>query len=434
MGRRDFLKCSALGSVGAVFSSRNEKIHVEEKGIQDTLKIKEYRTLGRTGFKVSDISAGEHQGDEGMLNTLLDAGVNYIDTGESYGSGRDERVIGRVIKKRDRKSVFITTKLYLREDRKKSSIIERTRKCLERLQTDYIDCLMIHSAPNVATIKEKGFHDAMSQLRAEGRVRYIGLSNHGIYWGNREPEESMEKILLAAAEDGRFDVMLLVYNFLSRKQGEKILRACAEKNIGAALMKTNPVVNYQFFQDEAENLKREGKEISSYLKNLLSSYGQLMEEAQGFIKKHNLKNNGEIRDAAVRFVLGNPHVNTACLTYNTYEDIESFLKLSGSRFSQQDRNILAAYSQDCGILYCRHACGLCESCCPHHVPVNTIMRYNHYFIAQGREKHAMSKYKSLPTPKADKCRDCEGHCEAACPYNVPIHGLLISAHHRLTLA
>jgi predicted aldo/keto reductase-like oxidoreductase len=96
--------------------------------------------------------------------------------------------------------------------------------------------------------------------------------------------------------------------------------------------------------------------------------------------------------------------------------------------------ILAAYKEHCGRLYCRHACGLCEPSCPSHVPVNTIMRYNHYFEAQGSEKFAMEKYARLNAPKADRCRDCTGFCQTACPYGVPIQGLLNIAHARLTLA
>ncbi len=437
MHRREFLKVSTLGAVGAGIPMH--KVISSSSGgrtqtTTDELKVKEYRMLGRTGFKVSDISAGEHQGNETILSTLLDAGVNYIDTGESYGRGRDERVIGQVVKKRDRKSVFITTKLYLSKDRTKKSIIERTRKCLERLQTDYIDCMMIHSAQNVGTIKEKGFHDAMSELKTEGRVRFVGISNHGTHWGILQPEEAMEKILLAAAEDGRFDVMLLVYNFLAKENGEKVLKVCAEKNIGATLMKTNPVADYLYFKSEVEQLEKEGKDIPGYLKKVLPRYEQLVEEAQEFIKKHNLKNTHEIRDAAIRYALNNPHVHTVCATCNTFEEAEAFLKLSGGRFTPQDKKILAAYAQGCGIFYCRHACGLCESSCPHHVPVNSIMRYNHYFVAQHREKYAMQKYSGLPTAKADRCLDCEGQCEAACPFNVPIHALLCNAHHRLTFA
>ncbi|MGB6341077.1 MAG: aldo/keto reductase [Candidatus Aminicenantaceae bacterium] len=437
MHRREFLKVSTLGAVGAGIPAHkviSSSTVGRTQTTTDELKIKEYRKLGRTGFKVSDISAGEHQGNEAILSTLLDAGVNYIDTGESYGRGRDERVIGQVVKKRDRKSVFVTTKLYLNKDRTKNSIIERTRKCLERLQTDYIDCMMIHSAQSVATIKGKGFHDAMSELKIEGRVRFVGISNHGTHWGILPPEESMEKILLAAAEDGRFDVMLLVYNYLAKENGEKVLKVCAEKNIGTTLMKTNPVADYLFFKSEVEQLEKEGKDIPGYLKRVLLRYEKLVEEAQGFIKKHNLKDTHEIKDAAIRYALNNPHVHTVCATCNNFEEAEAFLKLSGGRFTPQDKKTLTAYAQGCGIFYCRHACGLCEPSCPHHVPVNSIMRYNHYFVAQHREKHAMQKYSGLPTAKADLCLNCEGQCEAACPFNVPIHALLINAHKRLTFA
>ncbi len=77
--------------------------------------------------------------------------------------------------------------------------------------------------------------------------------------------------------------------------------------------------------------------------------------------------------------------------------------------------------------------GECESHCPHRVPVNTIMRYNHYFRAQGREKDALEKYANLPGPKADMCEDCSGYCEKICPYGIPIQVLLTLAHQTLTI-
>jgi Fe-S-cluster-containing dehydrogenase component len=62
------------------------------------------------------------------------------------------------------------------------------------------------------------------------------------------------------------------------------------------------------------------------------------------------------------------------------------------------------------------------------------MRYNHYFEAQGREKYAMTQYAAIPGAKADSCLTCSGFCETACPYDVPIQGKLILAHHQLSLA
>ena len=55
------------------------------------------------------------------------------------------------------------------------------------------------------------------------------------------------------------------------------------------------------------------------------------------------------------------------------------------------------------------------------------------FEAQGKEKFAMKNYARLQGPKADLCATCKGYCEAACPYDVPVHGLLNLAHHTLTL-
>jgi RNase P/RNase MRP subunit p30 len=62
----------------------------------------------------------------------------------------------------------------------------------------------------------------------------------------------MDKVLQAAAEDGRFDVMLFVYNFLQQEQGQRVLKACKENNVGATLMKTNPVLNYFEMKENAE--------------------------------------------------------------------------------------------------------------------------------------------------------------------------------------
>ena len=74
-----------------------------------------------------------------------------------------------------------------------------------------------------------------------------------------------------------------------------------------------------------------------------------------------------------------------------------------------------------------------ESYGQHGIPVNTIMRYDHYFVAQGREKHAMAKYAALKSKKADRCQDCAGYCESTCPYGVPVRALLATAHSTLTM-
>lgn len=426
--RRHFLKTSAASIAGAGLLTSATQGFSEEKE-PAVPKIKEYRLLGRTGFKASDIGVGKPY-NAAVLRVLLDAGVNYIDTAESYGRGQSEKVIGEVIKDRDRKALFITSKLSMRGNPSKEQILIRARKCLQNLGTDYLDCMMIHGCPTVAAVKYAPFHEAMDQLKKDGKLRFVGMSNHG---GNyNDVPESMEKVHLAAVKDGRYDVLLLVYNFLKRDMGEKILTACREKNIGTVLMKVNPVGSYHAYKSRLEAAEKEGKPTER-LRGVVDRLKKRVDLAQDFIKKHNLTDNETIRSAAYRFVLDNKNAHSALFNFSNFDEVDSLLRVSGTRFSSEDQKTLAALSHGCGDLYCRHACGDCESKCPAGVPVNTIMRYSHYFDAHGREKYAMEKYAALPTAKADRCFRCSGNCEQACPHGVPIHGLLVMAHHNLTL-
>jgi predicted aldo/keto reductase-like oxidoreductase len=426
--RRGFLKKSAAGMVGVGVSSRAGWLSTGREG--EPPKVKDYRVLGRTGFKVSDIGGGNIP-DPGLISAALDRGVNYIDTAESY-PGSHKR-IGEAIKGRDRKSIFIASKMEVKDDVSTKGLLTRARKCLEELQTEYIDCMMMHCPEQLELLKTEGFHEAMQELKTEGRIRFVGISHHGSFWF-KAPEETMENILLAAAEDGRFDVFLLAYNFLQMDSAERVLEVCKEKKIGTALMKTKPVTTYNTIKSRVEEMEKEGKEVSPFFREGLDYYKDKADRAGEFIRKYELENPEEIKEAAVRFVLENPNVNTVCCSIRNFDELERFVGLSGTRLSDWEKTKLAAYKEGCGELYCRHACGLCEPQCPYQVPVNAIMRYNHYFEAQGREKYAMSRYAAIPGAKADQCRNCRGYCETACPYNVAIQGMLVMAHHQLSLA
>ncbi len=427
--RRHFLKKSTLGMIGAGVAAKTVFPEAKQEETQPAPKIKGYRTLGKTGFKVSDISLGASM-DEGIIGTALDAGMNYIDTAEQYPG--HHRIVAAAMKGRIRKEVFISTKLQVLEDKTKEGFLKRARKCLEELEMDYVDCIMMHCPEKAETVKTEGFHAAMQELKVEGRVKYVGASNHGSFW-YKDSEETMDKVLLAAADDGRFDLFLFAYNFLKMDQGERVLKVCNEKKIGTVLMKSTPSAIFYSMKANIEAMEKEGKEVNEFRANGLKRYQEKMDKAESFIQKYNLKNPQEIQAAAVRFVLDNPNVNSVCLPPKTYDELDRFISLSGSSLSDLDKAKLAAYTEGCGELYCRHACGVCEPQCPHGVPVNTIMHYFRYFAAQGREKEAMLNYAAIPGVKADVCENCQGLCESACPHNVPVHGMLLLAYNQLTL-
>jgi predicted aldo/keto reductase-like oxidoreductase len=436
MARRSFIGASAAVLASLGLGRAKEAFSQASPAPADRVapKIREYRTLGRTGFKVSDIGLGGGEvTDAALFGAVLDRGINYIDAAENYVNGQVERTVGQAIKNRDRKSVFITTKIYLRDAKvTKPEVLDRTRKCLARLDTDAIDCLQIHCPPTTAVLKAPGFHEAMAELKAEGRVRFCGLSQHGAQWN--EAPETMEQVLMAAAEDGRFDLALFVYNFIQRDQGERVLKAFKEKNIAATIMKANPVGTYTWIKQEVEKVKNSGEKMPDYLPALLDRVKKVADQADAFRQTYDLANDAELLVAAHRFVLSHPDVHCVLCMVQNYDDLDTFVALSGTRLAPPEAGKLAAYAQTYGQFYCRHACGRCEAECPHGVPVNAVMRLRHYFSAQGREKHAMTEYAALGAKRAALCSGCDGYCQKACPHGLPIRAMLALTHDSLTLA
>jgi predicted aldo/keto reductase-like oxidoreductase len=430
--RRQFLKNSAYGIMGAaaapVMGVQLNGRPEGNEGAAVTPRIREYRPLGRTGFKVSDISAG-FVNNEAVLNALLDAGVNYIDSAESYNN---ETLIGNVLKNRDRSKYFVTTKLEIKKDLSQKGFYDRACKCLERLQMDYVDCLMIHSCETVEAVRTTGFHAAMEQLKKEGRLRHVGLSNHG---SNHAlvSKDSMQDICLAAITDGRFDVLLLAYNFAQEDNGARVLEACHAHDVGATLMKINPYGNYHRLKEYLGKAEKEGKKVHPSYREMYEKFKAKTEKASDFFNRYQLKGAAAIRAAAIRFCLNNPNVSTVCRSFRNFEDVQALVSLSGTRLKLPDRRAIRAFKQDLASFYCHHGCNQCESSCPQQVPVNTVLRYFHYYTAEERQKYAMKCYAQLKGRSAAVCADCVGHCEHACPHGVSTRSMLALAHNKLSL-
>ena len=400
---------------------------------QESTIIKEYRKFGRTGFQVSDFSSG-NPSNEAVLRALLKSGVNLIDTGEVYMNGNSERLIGNVIQDFDRSKLFINTKLYTETKfPSKEEVIKRTNECLERLKTDYVDCMQIHSAENSAILKDEAFHSGMEQLKKEGKVRYVGVSCHGNNWAFNT-DENLETILMAAVEDGRFDVILLAYNFVNADIAEKILDACERKNIATIIMKSNPVHLYGLFESKLEKIAEEGKEVDKYTRAFYDKYQVMNNEAQNFFAEYGITSEKELKNAASRYVLSNPKAHTTIWDFQNFDDVENILQLSGQKLSNKDELVLNGYHKHLGHTACRLGCNDCEAVCPHHLPINKILRYNYYFSVKKQEKRAMTKFAQLNLQKpSDLCIDCEGYCEEACKYGVWTRQLLAAASHNLEL-
>ena len=441
ISRRSFIQTGSSILAGSLLaSSAKARTESEEKDI-----IKSYRKLGRTGFEVSDISMGGTRNREmNVFRYAYDKGVNYFDTAETYINGNSQILLGEALKHMDRKKIFITTKLHLDDDESADSVLNRFNKCQEKLQTEYIDALYMHNPSAVELLNHQGFHQTTTQLRAEGRLRFIGLSCHG---PRRGDGDSMEKVLCTAAEDGRFDLMLLIYNFMQEGAGNKILSACKKKNVGTSAMKTKPgVIQVEKYNPDSptpsqkeyiQRMEKRGlstQEAVQRLKNWLQDQAESQIQTKPFADKYGLNTDEQLHIASVRWVLSNKDMHTACISFSDFDQVDKYIAFSGTYLSARDREFIEDFGSVFKNGYCRHGCTSCTEICRHKLPVSTIMRYAYYFDGQHREKEAMKKYELLGSKNSLLCAGCDAPCMHACPFQLNIPSQLYQAHSLLTSA
>ena len=413
-------------------------------GDEEQPKIKRYRTLGRTGFKISDIAMGNGAADSNLVRYAYDQGINYFDTGETYGNGNHERVIGGAMKHMDRSKIFVTTKIQLKETDTEQSIVDRLGKCLERLETGYVDALFMYAVYHADTLKSEIYHAAVKRLKAANKVRFLGLSCHG---PRKDSQDSMEKVLSTAVEDGRFDLCLMSYNFMNTEEAERVLALTKKHNVGTTAMKTAPgAVEIQPFDPEnptgetleyIERKEKEGQTRAESIEKIQQWRAQQKKTFEGtkpFREKYGPTSIAEMRDTAIKWVLQNDDMHAVCVRMSEFEHVDRFVALSGSNLELAEKRSLDEFRLAHNRLYCRHGCSECLNRCSEGLPVSTIMRYSYYFTGQGREKEAMGKYARLGTANGARCLGCDAPCDGACPLGIDIRANLLSAHSLLTLA
>jgi len=409
--RREFLKTGAVMGAAAVvspaYAGLDERIPVQG---QQQPKIKEYRILGRTGMKISDISLGAaYTRDPAVIDYILNCGVNYIDAAERYSNGQIETLVGQIAKTR-RKDFFLTTKLALRSTDTEEGLIDRFNKCLERLQTNYVDVLMAHDSRSIELMMLPAFHNAYKKLKADGKARFLGISEH---------DTTMAEVCNYAIEDGRFDVILLVYNFMQEKAAD-ILKNAAKKNVGTVIMKalaaSHPVQVRNITREQRQEMQTE---TTRRIEQFQKEYSLTQEEFPG---------------AAVRWILQNKDVSTIILSMRSFDTANQYIAASGGAFTKKDADVLNRYSMANNSTYCRHSCGVCQPYCPYGVAVNDILRMESYFANYHEEKIAIQRYAVIDnSPKPLPCSTCPGYCERRCPYGLSVKERLINAHEMLTL-
>jgi aryl-alcohol dehydrogenase-like predicted oxidoreductase len=188
-----------------------------------------YRTLGKTGLKVSAIAMGcwaiagdanwGEQDERDSIDTIhaaIDAGIDFFDTAEAYGDGYSEILLGKVLKGR-REEVVIATKVS-RQNLAAEDVEKACERSLKRLQTDYIDLYQIHYPSREIPLEESWA--ALEKLRAQGKIRHLGVSNFGV--------KDLDSLLLL----DHCETNQLPYSLLWRAIEYAIKDKCIQKGIG----------------------------------------------------------------------------------------------------------------------------------------------------------------------------------------------------------
>jgi aryl-alcohol dehydrogenase-like predicted oxidoreductase len=231
----------------------------------------EYRDLGATGMRVSEIGLGTWAfGSEwgevsdadsyAALNRAIDLGVNFLDTADVYGDGRSERLIGRLLRERSDEEIFVATKAGRRLDphtaegynyENLSSFAERS---LENLGVEALDLLQLHCPPTAAYRQDETF-EALDGLQEAGKIKNYGVS-----------VERVEEARMALSYPGVKTVQI-IFNIFRQKPIQEFFPLAEEQNIGvlarvplaSGLLSGKMSADREFSPDDHRNFNREGQ-------------------------------------------------------------------------------------------------------------------------------------------------------------------------------
>ena len=136
--------------------------------------------------------------------------------------------------------------------------------------------------------------------------------------------------------------------------------------------------------------------------------------------------------AALRWVLSNPEVSAAVISFSEFQHVDEYLRASGGTLSPDDVAILEGYDRLVAGTYCAPHCGACLSSCPEQLAIDDVLRHRMYFEDYGDQKEAMRLYGRLEK-NASVCVSCSAPCTGTCPIGVPIQERMIGAHELLRL-
>jgi uncharacterized protein len=377
-----------LGSSNSLFGESPRTALAAPKAEGNAKPI--YRTLGKTGISLPIVSMGVMNADvPGLVPRSYELGIRHFDTAASYQQGRNEEMVGRMIKEMGvRDKVTISTKIVrlgwgrgqtqprtYSPAEVKAHFNEVFASSLKRLQMDEVDILYNHAADSEADVNSEGTLQAMTVLKKEGKARFLGVSSH-------QPEMALKE----AMKLGIYDVVLIPINYTMAGDAGllKTIDDAATKGIGIVAMKT-----------QAGGATRPDPKLGRPL--TLAS-----------------------QTALLKWVLRHESLTTAIPGYTTYEQLEqNFSVAFNLAYSPDEREFLSDKNAAAEAQFCLQ-CGKCRQDCPLGVDIPQLMRSHMYAVQYSNQWLAAETMAAIAAGKGlAACDGCES-CRATCRNTVNI--------------
>jgi predicted aldo/keto reductase-like oxidoreductase len=388
--RRDFLKTAAVTGAGlGVAGSLAGQAAAQETGSSaegeaaKPADLVPRKKLGKTGEEIPILVLGcaqrfDEKYDK-ILHRAFKEGVNYLDTALVYADGWSHKTIEPFIKQiGDRKKLWITSK-GPSKDATVESYTADLDKCLEQMETDYLDLYFMHFIDDLKYL-EPEYIKMGEKMRASGKTRYFGFSCHG---------GKVVELMNRAAEVGGIDAIMFRYSFARYGDLElnKAIDNCKKAGIGLIAMKTQESIP----DDQADVVKFESKNFNLAQAKLKAVWAD------------------ERIDSAIS------HMDNTTKLAENVAAAKSPVQLSMSEYQQLRQLAVATSAYSC------HGCSqICESRIDGEVRVADTLRYLMYHECYGEPDRARQLYRALRAEEREIAGVDFARAEAVCPQGIRI--------------
>ena len=290
-----------------------------------------YRTLGKTGLKVSEVGfgawaiGGNNYGNSygptddkvslAAVEKAFELGCNFYDTADVYGHGHSEELLGQALKEH-RDDVILATKVggdFYHDPPRMNFNPEylefATAKSCERLQTDHIDLYQLHNPP-AQLLKSGKIFDGLEKLKHSGRIRHYGISIH-------DPQEG-----LLSMRYGQPAAIQVVFNLLRQEAKNQLFQTAREQNV--AIIAREPLSNgFLAGKFTIDSTFQSGDIRSNFPRIYLSGLIRASQQLRLLESKTRT-----LAQASIRFVLDHKDVSTVIPGAKTPQQIEEDIKAS----------------------------------------------------------------------------------------------------------